>query len=258
MQNRYEPKNNVNQSFCRWCYRDLSLKTLAEAAVEIGYKSIELLTPEECLFVKQYGLDCAALVGAGTIEDCLNRVENHDRCESDLRKAIDFAAAEGLPNVLCFSGNRKGMDDEEGLKNCEKGIKRVVGYAEEKGVTICLELLNSRVDHADYMADHSDWGFQLVRQIGSDRFKVLYDIYHMQIMEGDVIRAIRENHECIGHYHTGGVPGRHEIDDTQELNYPAIMKAILATGYRGYVGQEFVPVRDPRESLAQGFQICDV
>jgi hydroxypyruvate isomerase len=163
-----------------------------------------------------------------------------------------------MPNVICFSGNRKGMDDEEGLHNCVTGLKKIAGYAEKKRVTICLELLNSKVNHKDYMADHTDWGVRLVKAVGSERVKLLYDIYHMQIMEGDVIRTIRENIDCIGHFHTGGVPGRNEIDSTQELNYPAIVRAILETGYEGFIGQEFVPRRPPLESLAQGFEICNV
>ena len=171
--------------------------------------------------------------GAGTIDSCLNRDENHDRCEQELRKSIDFAAAEKIPNVICFSGNRKGMPDDEGLENCVIGAKRVVGYAEKMGVTVCMELLNSKVNHKDYMCDHTAWGVELVKQVGSPRFKLLYDIYHMQIMEGDVIRTIRENKDYIAHYHTGGVPGRNEIDETQELYYPAIVKAILRDRLHG-------------------------
>ncbi|GAB4236938.1 MAG: TIM barrel protein [Acidobacteriota bacterium] len=248
----------IRQSVCRWCYQSIPLQELALAARRIGYLSIELLGPEEALRVKEAGLTCAMLHGTGPIHDCLNRRENHGRCERELRAAIEVAQREGFPNVICFSGNRNGMDDEEGLQNCADGLKRVAGFAEKAGVTICLELLNSKVDHRDYMADHTSWGVELVRRVGSPRVKLLYDIYHMQIMEGDVIRTIRENHEYIGHYHTGGVPGRHEIDEHQELNYPAIVKAILETGYEGFLGQEFVPSRDPLESLAQGYAICDV
>jgi len=176
----------------------------------------------------------------------------------DLREKIDFAAAEGLPNVICMSGNRKGMPDEEGLANCVIGLKKIVGLAEQKKVTLCMEGLNSKVNHKDYMYDHTRWGVDLAKKVGSPRFKLLYDIYHMQIMEGDVIRTIQDYHEYIAHYHTGGVPGRHEIDETQELNYGAVVKAILKTGYQGYLGQEFIPVRDPFASLAQAFHICDV
>jgi hydroxypyruvate isomerase len=248
----------IKQSVCRWCYGGVPLEKLAQEAKRIGYQSIELVTPAEFPKVKEAGLTCAMLSGACTIPDCFNRIENHDALEKALREHIEFAAANGLPNVICFSGNRRGMSDEEGLKNCAIGLKRLVGFAEEKKVTICMELLNSKVNHADYMCDRSPWGVELVKQVGSPRFKLLYDIYHMQIMEGDVIRTIQENKDAFGHYHTGGNPGRHEIDETQELYYPAIMKAILETGFDGYVAQEFVPARDPLASLEQGFKICDV
>jgi hydroxypyruvate isomerase len=198
------------------------------------------------------------LSGACTIPDGFNEKRNHDRLEKSTREHIEFAADNGLPSVIVFSGNRRGMSDEEGLANCVEGLKRVVRFAEEKKVTICMELLNSKVNHADYMCDRTPWGVELAKKVGSPRFKLLYDIYHMQIMEGDVIRTIQENKDYIGHYHTGGNPGRHEIDETQELYYPAIVKRILETGYEGYLGQEFVPSRDPLTSLAQGFKICDV
>ena len=255
---RGAPSSSIKQSICRWCYGSIPLDRLAAEARKLGYRSIELLGPEEVPAVKAQGLTCALLNGTGPIGDCLNRVENHDRCEAELRKAIDFASDEKLPNVVCFSGNRAGMGDEEGLRNCVTGLKRVAGYAERRNVTVCLELLNSKVDHKDYMADHTEWGVRVVKAVGSERVKLLYDIYHMQIMEGDVIRTIRENSEYIGHYHTGGVPGRNEIDDTQELNYPAIVRAILETGYEGFIGQEFVPKRDPLTSLAEGYRICAV
>lgn len=250
-------KGNIKQSLCRWCYGRVPLEKLAAEAVKIGYKSIELIGPEEYKIVKPFGLTCA-MVPCGSIGDGFNRKENHDRLVQELRKKIEFAAAEGLPNVICMSGNRKGLPDDEGLETCVVGLKRIMGFAEQKKVTIIMEGLNSRVDHADYMFDRTSWGVALAKKIGSPRFKLLYDIYHMQIMEGDVIRTIQANHEYIGHYHTGGVPGRNEIDETQELNYPAIMKAILKTGYQGFVGQEFIPRREPLVSLAQGFRICDV
>jgi hydroxypyruvate isomerase len=248
----------IKQSVCRWCYGAIPLEKLADEARRMGYQSIELVTPEDFPVVKAAGLTCGMLSGACRIEDCFNRVENHERLETAMREHIEFAAAHRLPNVICFSGNRGGMSDEEGLANCAAGLKRIVGLAEQKGVTICMELLNSKVDHKDYMCDHTAWGVELVKTVGSPRFKLLYDIYHMQIMEGDVIRTIQENKEHIGHYHTGGNPGRHEIDETQELCYPAIVNAIVATGYDGYLGQEFVPSRDPLASLAQGYRICDV
>jgi hydroxypyruvate isomerase len=248
----------IKQSVCRWCYGDIPLEKLCAEAKRIGYKSVELVTPAEFPMVKEAGLTCAMLSGACEIGNCFNRKENHARLEKALREHIEFAAANGLPNVICFSGNRQGMADDEGLENCAIGLKRVVGFAEDKNVTICMELLNSKVNHADYMCDRTPWGVALVKKVGSPRFKLLYDIYHMQIMEGDVIRTIQESKEYIGHYHTGGNPGRHEIDETQELYYPAIMRAILDTGFNGYVAQEFIPARDPLASLKQGFEICDV
>lgn len=250
-------KGRIKQSVCRWCYGRVPLEKLAAEAARIGYKSIELIGPEEYKVIKPFGLTCA-MVRCKSITDGLNRRENHDWIEEELRTNIEFAAAEGIPNVLCMSGNRRGMSDEEGLENCVIGLKRVIGLAEEKKVTICMELLNSKVDHKDYMCDRTAWGVALVKKLASPRFKLLYDIYHMQIMEGDIIRTIRENKEYIGHYHTGGVPGRNEIDETQELYYPAIVKAILETGYTGYLGQEYIPTKDPATALALGFRICDV
>jgi hydroxypyruvate isomerase len=254
-------KNNIHQSICRWCYNGTNLKDmnkLVEAALKLGYKSIELLTQNEFLKIKDSGLTCAMLMGAQGISDCLNRLNQHDRVERELKSAIEFAAAHKLRNVICFSGNRKGMSDEEGLENCAVGLKRVMKLAEEKGVNVCMELLNSKVDHKDYMCDRTPWGVALCKKVGSPRFKLLYDIYHMQIMEGDVIRTIKQYKDFIAHYHTGGNPGRHEIDETQELNYPAVMKAILETGFDGYVAQEFIPIHDATQSLAQAFKICDV
>jgi hydroxypyruvate isomerase len=252
-------KGNITQSVCRWCYGQIPLEKLATEAARMGYKSIELLGIDDIPIVKKLGLTCA-MVRCKSIPDGLNRKENHDWIEQELRKHIEFAAAEGLPNVICMSGNRKGMSDDEGLDNCAVGLKRVVGFAEKMKVTICMEGLNSKVNHKDYMYDKTKWGVDLVKKVGSPRFKLLYDIYHMQIMEGDVIHTIREYKDYIAHYHTGGVPGRNEIDETQELNYPAIVKAILATGYQGYLGQEFIPAKgkDALASLAQGFRICDV
>jgi hydroxypyruvate isomerase len=188
-----------------------------------------------------------------------NRVEHHDDLVAKFEKAIPQVAEFGFPNLITFSGNRKGMADELGIKNCVLGLKRVVGLAEKHKVTVILELLNSKVDHKDYMADHTAWGVEVCKQVGSERLKLLYDIYHMQIMEGDMIRTIRDNIQCIGHFHTGGNPGRNEIDDTQEIQYPAVMRAIADTGYRGFVGQEFIPKRaDALASLRQAIQTCDV
>jgi hydroxypyruvate isomerase len=248
---------NINQSICRWCYGRIKLEDLAQSAVKIGYKSIELLLPNEYLKIKPFGLTCA-MIGGADIANGLNRKENHEKIEKQLRERIEFAAAEGLPNVICMAGNRRGLADDEGMENCAIGLKRFLSFAEEKKVTVCMEGLNSKVDHKDHMYDHTKWGVDLCKKVGSPRFKLLYDIYHMQIMEGDVIRTIRENKDYIAHFHTGGNPGRHEIDETQELHYPAIVKAILDTGYKGYLGQEFIPVHEPVASLAQGFKICDV
>jgi hydroxypyruvate isomerase len=250
-------RGNIKQSVCRWCYNRISLDRLCAEARKIGYSSIELLTPPEYKTVKEAGLACA-MIRCASIADGLNRKENHDRIVKELTTHIDFAASEKLPNVICMSGNRKGLDDEDGLKTCVVGLKRVLGLAEKKRVTICMEGLNSKVDHKDYMYDRTSWGVELCKRLGSDRFKLLYDIYHMQIMEGDIIRTLRQYKDYIGHYHTGGCPGRHEIDHTQELNYPAIVQAIIATGYKGYLGQEFIPKREPLPSLAEAFRICDV
>lgn len=253
-----KPKGNLKQSLCRWCFSKVNLEQLAARAKEIGYRSIELLNLDDARMVKAAGLTCAVLRSASSIPDGLNRRENHEKILKTLASDLDFAAAEGIPNVLVMSGNRKGLADDIGLTVCAEGLKKVVKLAEEKKVTILMEGLNSKVDHKDYMYDKTAWGVALCNAVGSSRFKLLYDIYHMQIMEGDVIRTLRAHKEHIGHYHTGGNPGRNEIDDTQELNYPAIMKAILESGYTGFVGQEFIPKRDPLTSLAQGFRICDV
>ncbi|NBO92797.1 MAG: hydroxypyruvate isomerase [Planctomycetia bacterium] len=250
-------KGNIKQSICRWCYGRIKLPELAQEAKKIGYQSIELLSPNEVLEVKKFGLTCAILGGAD-IANGLNRKENHDGILKKLTDGIEFAATEGVPSVICMSGNRRGLADDEGLKVCADGLKRVIGLAEKKKVTLIMEGLNSKVDHKDYMYDKTIWGVELCKKVGSDRFKLLYDIYHMQIMEGDVMRTIKQYHEYIGHYHTGGNPGRNEIDETQELNYPAIVKAIISTGYKGYLGQEFIPKRDPIASMAQAFKLCDV
>jgi hydroxypyruvate isomerase len=209
--------------------------------------------------VKKAGLICAMCNGPDSIGYGWNRVEHHDDLLPKFEKAIPQVAEFGFPNIITFSGVRKGMSNEEGLENCVKGLQRLAPIAEKHKVTVCLELLNSKVDHKDYMADHAAWGVELCKRVGSERFKLLYDIYHMQIMEGDLIRTIRRDHQCIGHYHTGGVPGRNEIDDTQEIKYAAVMRAIVATGFKGFVAQEFIPKRpDPLASLKQAIEICDV
>ncbi len=248
----------INHSVCKWCYPDFSVGELAAAAREMGIASVELLQVDDFPDVLEHGLICAMTMGPSTIPDGFNRVGNHDRLVTGYKDVIAKVADAGFPNVICFSGNRAGMDDEEGLENCVVGLQRIVADAERRGVTVCMELLNSKVDHPDYMCDHTEWGVELVKRVESERFKLLYDIYHMQIMEGDVIRTIRDNHRFIEHYHTGGNPGRNEIDDTQELYYPAIMRAIKETGFTGYVAQEFIPTRTPLESLREAVEICEV
>jgi hydroxypyruvate isomerase len=250
-------------SVCRWPYRQFTLEQLSQMARELGLDSVELLEADEWLTVRENGLTCA--MGYAAVPDArtrltrgFNRAEYHSWLVPSYERAIPLAAASGIPNLICFSGNRDGVDDKTGLETCARGIARLLPTAERYGVTLCMELLNSKVDHQGYQCDHTAWGVTLAKSLGSERFKLLYDIYHMQIMEGDVIRTIRDNYRYIGHYHTGGVPGRHEIDGSQELNYPAIMRAIAETGFSGYVAQEFVPTRDPRTSLAEAVRLCRV
>ncbi|MGC3944093.1 MAG: TIM barrel protein [Chryseolinea sp.] len=253
-------KGKINHSVCRWCYRDISLDDLCKSAKDIGIASIELTGPEEWPTLQKYGLTSALPWGAGKgIVDGFNDLSLHDELIKSYSEVIPKAAAAGLTQIICFSGNRKGMDDEKGMENCAIGLKKLMPVAEKYKVSMVMELLNSKVDHKDYMCDHTAWGAALCDKVGSDRFKLLYDIYHMQIMEGDVIATIKKYQKYIAHYHTGGVPGRHEIDDTQELHYPAIMNAIVETGYKGFVAQEFIPARqDKIASLKQGVNICDV
>lgn len=253
-------KGRINHSVCKWCYPKVSLEDLCKAGKEMGLSSIELLELGDFPTLKKYGLSCAMVSGVpGGITQGFNRLENHDKIVEFYENVAPKVAAAGFKNIICFSGNRKGMSDEQGLENCAIGLKRVAPICEKHGVVAVMELLNSKVNHADYMCDHTAWGVELCKKVGSDAFKLLYDIYHMQIMEGDVIATIRKSHRYIAHYHTGGVPGRNEIDDTQELNYPAIMKAIVDTGYKGHVAQEFIPKRpDVLASLKQGVTICDV
>jgi hydroxypyruvate isomerase len=248
----------LKQSVCQWCYDKIPLDELCAAARRIGLASVELLGEKDWATVKAHGLTCAMANGPSTIRVGFNRPGEHDRLVAESERLLPLVAAAGLPNMIVFSGNRDGMADGEGLANCAAGLRRITPTAERLGVTVCMELLNSKVDHKDYMCDRTAWGAELVRQVGSPRFRLLYDIYHMQIMEGDVIRNIREHFAAIGHFHTGGVPGRNEIDETQELYYPAIMRAIAELGFTGYVGQEFIPVREPLASLEQGVRICNV
>ena len=252
-----ELKGRIRQSVCKWCYGAQPLDSFAAYCASIGIKSIELVEPHEWPILKKHGLICA-MTPSHSIGKGLNRTDNHAECLAQIRASIEKTAEAGFPNVICFSGNRAGMDDDEGMKHCAAAIKEVVGFAESKNVTICMELLNSKRDHKDYMCDRTAWGGALVRQVGSPNFRLLYDIYHMQVQEGDVIATLREYKDCIGHYHTAGVPGRNEIDESQELNYPAIMTAIAETGFTGYVGQEFVPKHDPLAALADAVKLCDV
>ncbi|MCC6695401.1 MAG: TIM barrel protein [Candidatus Hydrogenedentes bacterium] len=249
----------LKQSVCKWCYDKIPLDEFAQKAKGIGLLSVELLGEADWPVVKQHGLTCAMANGPSGIKDGWNLPADHDKLVKESERLLPLVAEAGLPNMIVFSGNRRGMDDMEGLKNCAVGLKRIMPLAEKLGVTVCMELLNSKRNHKDYMCDRTPWGANLCQEIGSERFKLLYDIYHMQIMEGDVIATIQENHQYIGHYHTGGVPGRAEIDETQELNYRRICEAIVETGFTGYLAQEFIPKReDPLASLAQGVQICDV
>jgi hydroxypyruvate isomerase len=247
----------LHQSVCRWCYKDIALDQLCQWGVQLGLRGIDLLEVEEYEVPRRYGLLCTmGYAGGGTIADALNRVENHAAIEAAFRKNIPLAAKAGVPNVITFSGNRRGLSDEEGARNTIAGLNRLKPIAEDNGVTICLELLNSKVNHPDYMADHTTWGTRVMHEVNSTRVKLLYDIYHMQIMEGDLIDTIRQNIGVFGHFHTGGVPGRHEIDASQEIQYGAVMKAIADAGFTGYVAHEFLPTGDPLTSLRQAVAIC--
>lgn len=262
--NRLERKKDLIQSFrhsvCRWPYGSKSLDELCEAAVDIGIQSIELLNPEDFDTIKRYGLTCAMANSVPlSLTEGFNDPSLHAQLQKDYEALIPVVAEAGFKNIICFSGNRNGLDDDAGLENCAVGLEPVVKKAAEFDLTICMELLNSRVDHADYQCDHTEWGVALCEKLGLDNFKLLYDIYHMQIMEGDIIATIRKYKDYIGHYHTGGVPGRNEIDETQELNYKAIMEAISETGFDGFVAQEFIPKNeDIFASLRQGVEICSV
>jgi hydroxypyruvate isomerase len=252
-------KGRIKQSVSRWCYKEIPLDQLCVAAAKMGCKGIDLLEIGEWDVPRQYGLICTmGYAGGGTIPDALNRTENHDAIEAVFRKNIPIAAKAGVPNVITFSGNRKGMPDDEGARNTVIGLNRLKKIAEDNGVTINLELLNSKRNHHDYMADHTAWGVRVMEEVNSPNVKLLYDIYHMQIMEGDLIATISENIKYLGHFHTGGVPGRHELDDTQEVQWAAVMKAIAGLDYKGYVAHEFIPTRDPLTSLRQAVDLCDV
>lgn len=253
-------KGNINHSVCQWCYPGLSLDELCKVAQSIGLVGIDLIGPKGWSTLKKYDLVSTMCNGAEiSLTEGFNHTEYHTTLVNNYLKHIDLVADAGYTNLICFSGNRKGMDDETGLKNAEIGLKKILSRAEKRGVVIQMELFNSKVNHPDYMCDNTSWGIELCKRLDSPNFKLLYDIYHMQISEGDIIRTIQDHHQYFGHYHTAGVPGRHEIDQTQELNYTAIMKAIVATGFKGYVAQEFIPTHSqPIESLKQAIAICDV
>jgi hydroxypyruvate isomerase len=252
-------KRRIWQSVSRWCYEKIPLEELCEKGAAMGLKAIDLLNEDEWEVPRRHGLVCSmGYSGGGEIRSGMNRVENHAKIEEAFRKSIPRAAKLGVANVITFSGNRDGMSDEEGMQNTIAGLNRVKKIAEDHGVTICLELLNSKVDHKDYMCDHTARGVRVMEAVNSPRVKLLYDIYHMQIMEGDLIRTITENIEWLGHFHTGGVPGRHELDNTQEVNWVGVMRAIAATKYTGYVAHEFLPTRDPLRSLQEAVELCDV
>ena len=259
-QNTPQPrKGRIKQSVSRWCFQNIALDELCAKSAQMGLKAIDLLNPDEFEVPRRYGLLCSmGYAGGGEINSAMNRLENHTKIEASFRKYIPIAARAGVPNVITFSGNRDGMSDEEGARNAIIGLNRVKKIAEDHGVTICMELLNSKIDHKDYMADHTAWGVRVVQAVNSPRVKLLYDIYHMQIMEGDLIRTIQENIQWLGHFHTGGVPHRHELDNTQEVQWDGVMRAIVAANFQGYVAHEFVPTRDPLTSLRQAVELCDV
>jgi hydroxypyruvate isomerase len=253
-------KKNINHSVCKWCFDGIPLEAFAVAVKSMGITAIDLIGPADWPILKRLGLDSSMCNGAEiSLTEGWNDKQYHETLVDNYLKHIDMVADAGYQNLICFSGNRRAIDDETGMDNCVLGLQKIMSHAEKKGVIIQMELLNSKIDHKDYMCDNSEWGFELCRRVGSENFKLLYDIYHMQVNEGDVIRTIQENHQFIGHYHTAGVPGRNEIDQTQELFYPAIMKAIVATGFKGYVAQEFIPRSNaPLQSLEQAVKICDV
>jgi hydroxypyruvate isomerase len=252
-------KGRIRQSVSRWCYEKIPLDQLCGYAAKIGLKGVDLLEVNEYEVPRRYGLICTmGYAGGGEIGKALNRTENHAAIEQAFRVNIPLAAKAGVPNVITFSGNRGGMGDDEGARNTIAGLNRVKKIGEDHGVNICIELLNSKRDHHDYMCDHTAWGVRVVEEVNSPNVKLLYDIYHMQIMEGDLIDTIRQNIRWIGHFHTGGVPGRHELDGTQEVQWDGVMRGIADSGFKGYVAHEFVPSRDPLVSLREAADLCDV
>lgn len=253
-------KGKINHSACRWCYGNIALPVLAKNFKDLGMVGMDLVGPSDWKVLKDNGLISTMCNGAEiNLTEGFNDPQYHNTLVKNYTDHINYVADAGYTNLICFSGSRRGMENETGLNNCVTGLKKIMALAEKRGVMIHMELLNSRVDHKDYMCDRSDWGVELCKRLGSPNFKLLFDIYHMQIDEGDIIRTIQKNHTYFGHYHTGGVPGRNEIDERQELFYPAIMRAIVATGFKGYVAQEFIPKdKDPMASLKKAIDICDI
>ena len=253
-------KGNINHSVCQWCYPDLSLEELCIVAKEFGLMGIDLIGPDGWDTLKNYGLESTMCNGAEiSLTEGFNDPQYHTLLIDNYTKQIKQVAQAGYTNLICFSGNKRGMDNETGLENCVTALQKILPLAEKLGVVIQMELFNSKINHPDYMCDNSRWGIELCKRLDSPNFKLLYDIYHMQISEGDIIRTITDNHQYFGHYHTAGVPGRNEIDETQELFYPAIMQAIVDTGYKGVVAQEFIPKNNkPLDSLKKSILICDV
>lgn len=252
-------KGRIKQSVSRWCYGKIPMPDFCKAVKEIGLVGIDLLDPNEWTTVKEQGLICTMANGPGSIEKGWNDPANHKRLIENGEKRLREVAEVGLSNMIVFSGNRGKIDDKEGLENCVKGLKEIIPLAEQLGVNVIMELLNSKRDHKNYMCDHTAWGVELAKRLGSPRFKLLYDIYHMQIMEGDIIQTLKDNIQYIGHIHTGGVPGRNDIDETQELNYRRICEVLVELNYDGFVAHEFVPKNpDPLQSLKRAFEICNV
>jgi hydroxypyruvate isomerase len=257
-------KGNINHSVCQWCYNFIPLEELCLAVKKIGFNAIDLLGPKDWPTIQKHGIfsSMCYIDGKVSLTNGFNNKQYHEQLIKSYTEVIPLMVNAGYKNVICFSGSRNGMDDETGLKNCVEGLQKILPLAEKSGVTVQMELLNSKVDHKDYMCDRTPWGVELCKRLGSENFKLLYDIYHMQIDEGDVIRTIRDNHQYIGHYHTAGVPGRHELNEKQELYYPAIMQAILDTGFKDYVAQEFIPTgKETKEKIAalkQAVKLCDI
>jgi hydroxypyruvate isomerase len=253
-------KGNINHSVSPWCYGELTLDQLCEVSKEIGITGIDLCGPKDWPVLQKHGLYSPMCNGAEiNLTDGFGDKQFHATLQKNYSEMIPLVAKNGYKNLICFSGSRRGKDDETGWNNCVEGLKPLVALAEKHNVVLAMELLNSKIDHKDYQCNRVEWGVELAKRLGSENFKLLFDIYHMQIMEGDIIRNITDYHQYICHFHTGGIPGRHEIDDTQELFYPAVMRAIVATGFKGYVGQEFVPKQsDKIASLKSAIHICDV